>query len=70
MAKKIEWQGNTTCDFCRKECEGDLYDGMTGFGPWAVMCNFCFHEYGVGTGKGLGQHYKQTEDGRWEKAEG
>jgi len=43
---------------------------MTGFGPWAVMCNFCFHEYGVGTGKGLGQHYKQTEDGRWEKAEG
>lgn len=70
MAKKVEWTGSKTCDFCGKECEKDLYDGQTTWGPWAVMCTDCFFKHGTGLGTGSGQHYKQKKDGRWEKVGG
>lgn len=55
-----KWYGDTKCDFCHRDCGKTLYDGMTGMGPWAVMCEPCFHEYGVGLGPGKGQKYKKV----------
>jgi len=40
------------CDFCGAPAK---YDGRTGLGPWANMCEMCFHEYGTGLGLGKGQ---------------
>lgn len=57
-----KWYGDTKCDFCHRDCGKTLYDGMTGMGPWAVMCEPCFHEYGVGLGLGKGQKYKKVGD--------
>lgn len=60
--KVKKWYGDTKCDFCHRDCGKTLYDGMTGMGPWAVMCEPCFHEYGVGLGLGKGQKYKKVGD--------
>lgn len=40
------------CDFCGSPAK---YDGRTGFGGWANMCEMHFHEYGVGLGLGKWQ---------------
>jgi hypothetical protein len=40
------------CDFCEKPAQ---YDGRTGIGPWANMCQMHFYEYGTGLGLGKGQ---------------
>lgn len=55
-----KWMGDTKCDFCHKECGNTLYDGKTDMGPWAVMCDMCFHDHGVGLGTGMGQQYKKV----------
>lgn len=56
--KKTIWYGSNACDFCGKNCGEILYDGKTKFGPWATMCQKCFHENGTGVGLGKGQKYK------------
>lgn len=67
---KVEWHGNTRCDFCGKECQHDLYDGKTIWGSWAVMCKTCFRKNGEGLGKGRGQRYRKQEDDAFVKCEG
>ena len=49
------------CDICDCKITDVVYDGRTKSGPWAWMCEKCFHEYGVGLGTGLGQKFM---DGR------
>ena len=48
----------------------NFIDGRTTMGPWANMCLLCARVYGVGIGKGKGQHYQRQEDGRWLKVAG
>ncbi len=40
------------CDFCRKVA---FYDGKTGMGIWAYMCEEHFKLYGTGIGPGKGR---------------
>ena len=42
-----------TCDLCEKNQA--KYDGKTGMGHWAYMCESCFKLYGSGLGDGVGQ---------------
>jgi len=42
------------CDFCPTDAR---YDGQTGMGPWANMCQEHFDQHGVGLGTGKGQKY-------------
>lgn len=68
--KRVEWMGSKTCDFCGKTCENELIDGMTVFGPWAVMCPTCFKANGIRIAPGYGQRYKLDKDGKLMKVEG
>ena len=71
MPTKI-WCGSTikNCDLCKKEIKDQFVDGVTDFGPWAIMCMKCFLEYGIGLGVGRGQKYKYSVDGdKWENIE-
>lgn len=56
------WMGSSTCDFCHIDLHKVPWfvDGNTSWGSWAVMCNRCFPQHGVGLGEGRGQKY----DGR------
>lgn len=38
------------------------YDGMTKEGPWASMCEGCFHTHGIGLGLGRGQRYRLRDN--------
>lgn len=40
------------CDFCGETAH---YDGRTNMGPWANMCESCFHKHAKGLGLGIGQ---------------
>lgn len=50
------------CDFCHVEPD-ILIDGKTVYGPWALMCQKCHMEVGVGLGIGKGQQYLRKEEG-------
>lgn len=48
-------------------------DGKTAFGPWAIMSEASWAEYGGTLGRlgvGFGQEYTKQEDGRWLKTAG
>lgn len=48
-----------------------IYDGKTTLGPWALMSQASWNQYGIGrVGLGYGQKYKKQSDGRWLKVEG
>jgi len=68
--KQVEWTGSKTCDFCGKECEKDLYDAATTWGPWATMCPDCFFKHGGSLGTGYGQHYRKNKQGHYMKVAG
>lgn len=56
------------CDLCYSKFPDKLmYDAKTNFrgGPWANMCTECWTAHGKPLGRGLGQQYTRTEDGRW-----
>lgn len=64
MTEKKEvkrWLSNwDRCDICKEKIKGNsewFVDGKTVFGPWALMCERCFEEHGVGLGLGRGQKY-------------
>ena len=46
------------CDFCEREAK---YDGKTTFGPWALLCQNCFQNNGIGLGLGKGQTLKNSQ---------
>ena len=48
------------CDICKKEKA--IIDGKTVYGPWAFMCEKCFHEVGIGLGLGKGQILKRGKN--------
>lgn len=56
--REVKWLGGHTCDICGDDCGEYLVDGRTLFGPWAVMCESCAAEHGVGLGLGKGQLYQ------------
>jgi len=69
--KVVKWLSNRTCDFCHKECDKDLYDAVTVYGPWATMCKSCFEKNSNGLlGTGYGQHYVRNENNEFIKVEG
>ena len=47
------------CDLCEIEIFDEFYDAKTVLGPWANMCPGGFVFDGIGTGVGLGQHYRR-----------
>lgn len=70
MEKK--WLGDVSkCDLCEQPFENScvkytneleqkrdfFVDGRTVIGPWALMCGYCFKQYGEGLGTGRGQMY-------------
>jgi hypothetical protein len=60
VVKKKYWMGQTeTCDICKQDLKSGntFYDARTKMGPWALCCQECFKEYGVGVGLGVGQEY-------------
>lgn len=70
VKRTVKWLGSKECDFCHTTCKKDLYDGMTTFGAWAVMCPSCFIFNGRGVGPGVGQHYHKDKNGDFVKIEG
>jgi hypothetical protein len=59
MAAKL-WQGETTCNLCKKPIKGNLYDARLSKGSsWATMCQRCFSYHGIGLGLGYGQEYTE-----------
>lgn len=55
-----KWAGSTPviCTCCRQEPKKYFVDGKTKFGPWTIMCNECWPQFGVGRlGVGFGQKY-------------
>ena len=64
-----KWTGSApVCEFCGEWTANQPFvDGKTKAGPWAVMCERCFDDYGVGVGPGAGQRYasdtKEKTDG-------
>lgn len=60
MTPAVKWQGSTVCDFCHKDARKvgpRFYDGKTARGPWALMCEGDFLDYGIKLGQGWGQAY-------------
>jgi len=55
----MKWLGTTPvkCDCCTREPRKFFVDGKTRFGPWMIMCDECFSQFGVGLGLGKGQKY-------------
>ena len=49
---KVEVYALPECDFCGETAR---YDGKTKVGPWANMCDVCFHRHGIGLGLDQGQ---------------
>ena len=49
------------CDICDDEFGVEttdrFVDGKTKSGPWALMCETCHEDFGVGLGVGCGQLY-------------
>lgn len=56
---KNKWHGTppTRCDRCLKPLKSVFYDARTNWGHWAVLCDRCFKDVGVGLGIGKGQKY-------------
>lgn len=54
---ETEWLGPRTCDFCSRneQTVEASFDGKTIYGPWALMCQDHFSQYGIGLGLGKGQ---------------
>jgi hypothetical protein len=48
----VEMAQRPKCQFCPNPAQ---YDGRTGMGPWAYMCDLHFQMHGLGTGLGVGQ---------------
>jgi hypothetical protein len=75
MATKKIWFSviPTECETCGDQITDRFVDGMTKYGPWAVMCPGCWKD-GIGIGgaygNGRGQLYKKAEDGKFYKVEG
>ena len=48
----FKWYGilPKSCDICKRPLKKIFIDGRTKMGPWAIMCNNCFKEHGVGLG--------------------
>ena len=67
---KAKWHGITpkTCDICGNKLKKVFIDGRTNLGAWAIMCEHCHRERGVGLGIGKGQKYelKVIKDGEKE----
>ena len=51
---KAEVEKLPDCNFCPAPTPA-RYDGKTGMGPWANMCDVHFEMYGIGLGLGRGQ---------------
>jgi hypothetical protein len=54
-----KWLGTkyTECELCNRPIGKAFIDGRTFRGPWAIMCEECHEELGVGLGLGRGQKY-------------
>jgi hypothetical protein len=59
MEKQVKWQGSKPiCDFCHQSPSIYFVDGRTIHqNQWAIMCQDCFSDHGVGLGAGNGQAY-------------
>jgi hypothetical protein len=55
----MKWMGTTPvkCGCCTRDPKKFFVDGKTRFGPWAIMCEECFPQFGRGLGDGRGQKY-------------
>ena len=51
LDKRHQWWGDTVCDLCSTSvvapCFDYFVDGATIYGPWALMCERCFKQYGT-----------------------
>jgi hypothetical protein len=62
--KQKKWMSASPvrCDICK--CALDEHetfiDGVTVYGPWAIMCPPCHKEKGHGVGLGKGQEYDRA----------
>ena len=59
-----KWRGTwpAKCDICEKDLEEQeiFIDGVTQYGPWALMCQECHSCVGNGIGSGRGQAYSSA----------
>jgi hypothetical protein len=59
------------CDLCQRAIGAEFYDGKTVLGPWANMCERCWHVHSFGLlGLGKGQKYRRNAAGEYEKVAG
>lgn len=69
--RKVKWIGGAPkCDFCGDTKMVSFVDGKTNLGPWAIMCPKDEKRHAIGIGPGVGQRYRQDEDGHFYKVEG
>ncbi len=59
----------TKCDICNEKLVDTFIDGKTTIGPWGILCEKCFDQYGVGLGTNKGQKY-QFDNKYWIKIDG
>lgn len=60
MSFKVKkWVGSEikNCQRCNEVIEDVFYDANTYLGHWLILCEGCFHKFGMGLGLGLGQKY-------------
>lgn len=58
----MRWIGTipTTCDLCKQEIVSTTFiDGKVRGGPWAIMDEICWANFGSGIGPGVGQRYNR-----------
>ena len=67
-AKTQKWKGDAPfCDFCGEWTAGTTFvDGVTKMGPWALMCEKCFKQFGVRVAPGSGQRYSTDSNKKLE----
>ena len=72
MTRPVYWVGSVpqTDDF-KDTITDEFIDGITKYGPWAMMTPASHAVNGVPElGLGRGQRYKKQPDGKWLKVEG
>ncbi len=69
---KKYWYGEVgQVDDFNSTINGEIIDGKTRQGPWALMTPQSWRLHGVGKlGTGYGQRYQKQADGKWLKVEG
>jgi hypothetical protein len=59
VRRPVRWLSpREACDLCHIDISDKPFvDGKLVGGPWALMCEACHRQFGIGLGTGRGQRY-------------